>query len=382
MARQAKGPIVYLDTQDFIRFRNSLDDSAVYAVYKYLKDASRLGRVQLGYSAVHIWEFITPPNDSRFLGDRRERGKLLLDVCGKNAFPFFTDLANGASFPNAGNWVPRDIDHRIGFDKLLRKALSDAMVKNGITANRAAMRKVLSQRTLREFSSESNQTLSEEELDPKLRGTPLAPIFIQNFRRYLCGRLSERQLEDRLFGWMNNPSEYAYLWYEFSENTDALVNFIIEPLSKIGSGFEVYLAQMKELENERSRLIEVRREIAENLKDDGLSSGEVRRLLPTVKELPRIDMNEYWTSEKVAHGLFPHFPHYANKRVRGVGKFQPSDLTDIVHMAYAPGSDLFRCDVRMSNLFSDYAPFKDKLVGRLEELPSRIEMWRPDGAAK
>jgi hypothetical protein len=53
---------------------------------------------------------------------------------------------------------------------------------------------------------------------------------------------------------------------------------------------------------------------------------------------------------------------------------KPSDAGDLVHSVYVPYVDFFRTDAFMASVLREAAPmYRDRIVGDIQELPSRIE---------
>ena len=74
----------------------------------------------------------------------------------------------------------------------------------------------------------------------------------------------------------------------------------------------------------------------------------------------------------LGEGRVGHFRHYLGRVLKPGYAFKRSDVMDLMQMCYAYDCDLFRCDKAMANTFSDFPPFKGKLVSRFLELPDRI----------
>lgn len=369
-------PIVYLDTQDFIRFRNNLDDAEIRKVFDYLRTGNEAGRFHVGYSFYHITEFITPPGQSKFLQDRQERGQLIKDICGAKAFPFITDIGDGARFPNDGFWIPRRSMPKINIHETMIKTVTRAINSLENKPNRALRRRLKTMSGLREVIKSTRINLSPEDLEKNGLNTVHAQVLAKYFAQCIRGEISELAVQRKLYSWMNDPSEFAHLWYEFGGRDNALEEFIKKPLAVFGEMIQNYIKTFNEYSEMVSGANSARRDLEKDLKEIGISKVEIAKILPSRQEIPKPAEWEVSTKiDTLLSGRLRHFIHYTNKRFRGIGKFEENDLADLSHMIHAYDSDLFRCDRKMHNIFSDFHPFSGKLVCRLQELPERIENW-------
>ena len=96
--------IIYLDTQDYIRLFNEPAGGPYHAILDQLLVLRDQGDIVIGYSWAIMLEFITRPTDE-FREERVRRGQLVKDICGRNAFSYFSQLKQGARFPNNGFWI-------------------------------------------------------------------------------------------------------------------------------------------------------------------------------------------------------------------------------------------------------------------------------------
>ncbi|MCA2010323.1 hypothetical protein LCM17_02410 [Cereibacter sphaeroides] len=371
--RQA--PLVYLDTQDFIRFRDNRNDASVAAQYAELKSLRRSGRIRLGYSALNIWEFITPARKAEFVQDRTERGELVVDLCGLNAFPFYSDLATGAHYPNNGLWMPAGLLSKAqDFDKILKEKIKDFLAAKGIAANRDFRRKLKSPSFLRslrhEFSGHEDSSLPvSSDINPMI-----GLIIGKYFEGYLLGKISSRMLNRKLVGWASDPRSFGSLWHEFGGGVSALDEFVYKYLIKIIEIIEEVILRLDEISEIKKKLQGERSKIMADMVRAGFDRRLAKSLLPrmpVVEDDFQFAPGEF-NLDAFGDGRLEHVVHYANKRIARVGRTQRSDVVDMMHMLYAYDCDYFRCDKAMFNLFADFPPFSGKLVASIPDLLDRI----------
>ena len=96
--------IIYLDTQDYYNLFYERPDGPQHKVLEKLIQFRDGGDIAIGFSLFTILEFITRP-DAKNREERVQRGRLIKEICGPNAFPNLPHLAKGAKFPNGGNWL-------------------------------------------------------------------------------------------------------------------------------------------------------------------------------------------------------------------------------------------------------------------------------------
>lgn len=374
-----KPPIVYLDTQDYIRFENEIKKQGTSGTCDYFVSARKAGKVAIGYSETLIFEYITPPNDPMSRENRRFRGALMKSVCGFNAFPFMTDYVEGATFPNDGRWVPRIWGRDLPDHKAIKRdALKEQLVKSQISTNRAMRRKFLKRSHIK------SQVLPATELSManSFKGgkSPIDVLMGVYYKQYLTGKINEVQLTRNLAGWMSDPERFAAIWYDFGERGKPLDEFFADFISDLSKCVDALIDLLLTYPSLRAELIQKRREIEKSARELNLSKEALSGLVGT----DRVPSVEKLLSSMLAgiqdplDGRFEHIKHYALKRAKGVGRVEPNDRGDLLHMIHAYSCDFFRCDKEMCGLFSDFAPFSGRLIRRLDDLPSKIDAWWRD----
>jgi hypothetical protein len=120
-----------LDTQDYIKLFNEPEYGPNNQVLAELKAFRDRNEIVMGFSFATIMEFITKP-DVANRPERVRRGQLVKDICGPNAFPYVSDLARGATFPNGGKWMFSSDEKVVSaksFKRDMHKALTNELAK-------------------------------------------------------------------------------------------------------------------------------------------------------------------------------------------------------------------------------------------------------------
>src|ERR1700722_14960594 len=97
---------IHLDTSDYSVMHDAPLGSPVAQIRHKLIEIGRSGRIEIGLSYHVVFELLQRA-DSEHRGNRLSRARLLSDLCGRNAFPYPTDLGDGHRFSNEGSWHPR-----------------------------------------------------------------------------------------------------------------------------------------------------------------------------------------------------------------------------------------------------------------------------------
>src|SRR5271155_814368 len=88
---------LHLDTSDYAAMYCAPPGSPEAKVRDFLKLMAERGKIQIGLSYHVVFELLqkAPPE---YREDRLARARLLVELCGKNAFPYPTDLGQGYRF--------------------------------------------------------------------------------------------------------------------------------------------------------------------------------------------------------------------------------------------------------------------------------------------
>ena len=83
----------------------ALPGSPAATVRDFLKPMAELGKIQIGLSNHVVFELLQK-GAPQYREDRLSRARLLVELCGKNAFPYPTDLGQGYKFSTEGYGSP------------------------------------------------------------------------------------------------------------------------------------------------------------------------------------------------------------------------------------------------------------------------------------
>lgn len=363
--------IIYLDTQDYIRIFNDPEGAEVHKTLDRLLKFRDNGEIVIGYSWVTVFEFITKPSNE-FREERVRRGRLIKEICGKNAFPYLTELKNDARFPNGGYWIPGR-NGKIITASLFRSKISQ-MYKEAIAEhkglNRAERRRLRTRSAMQEFLRKGIPEWGNRIEDYK--GIPVSREIIESgiISRFIKGLCSDSEFEEKLNGWLSDPEEFSRIFYDYANKQNMIDEYFTPSLIKIESA----LGQVHDALRGFDEAAETLRGMRQNLIGNGIDKRTAKKLIKLPKR-PSPDVSSIVNElEKViGKGYAEHFGHYVSKAARKGYRFKRSDVLDLMQMCYVRECDLFRCDKAMADLFKDFAPFLGKLVDRFEDLPERIE---------
>ena len=362
--------IIYLDTQDYIRVFNEADDGPAHGVLDQLLAFRDRGEIVIGYSWAIMLEFITRPTE-KFREERVRRGQLVKDICGRNAFPYFSDLKRGARFPNNGVWITGRDGKLISAGWFRRQMemqyLETIAEQTGL--NRAQRRKLQARSSMREVFRNSGFTWGTKR--EHFNGFPVSVELIASgvLPRFLQGRCTDAEFEEQINRWFSDPAEFSRIAYDYADKPNLLDEFFGQSLRNM----EDSLRQMQNARIELDNLSKTIRRHRKELIDMGLDKGKARRLTPA--KPPTLDLSDVVRKMEtyIGEGRAGHIGHYVLKASKKDYRFKQSDFIDIMQMCYVPDCDFFRCDRAMADLFKDYEPFAGKLVAKFNALPSRIE---------
>lgn len=363
--------IVYLDTQDYIKLFNEPPHGPCHQILEQLLDLRDRRHIVIGFSFATVVEFITKPDvDNR--AERVRRGQLIKDVCGRNAFPYPTDIVKGATFPNGGMWMCA-AEEKIMSGEEFRRRMHATLVEELANEDR------LSRKQRRQLGRKSSMT----NLIRRLGSTwgrnrsdygdlPVSEELVQSriFERFMKGECSDREFETRINAWVSDPAEYSRIIYDYANHPNVLDNIVgqsANDIEKLVSVIHELVETTKEL---NARLLEIRT----NLIDAGANKSDARKLTKQFA-IPRPDPDTFGKKLEALLGVgrAGHFEHYVTSITKSGRNFKRSDMMDLFQMCYAYECDLFRCDKDMASIFRDFDPFRNKLVARFDELPDRID---------
>jgi hypothetical protein len=171
-------------------------------VRDFLKGMVELGKIRIGLSyhvVIELLQKATP----QYREDRLARARLLVELCGKNAFPYPTDLGQGDKFSTEGLWIPRI-------------ELKDFEVENIVDhyADTVARQLNLSRPQRRAFSKRRNFVKWARADERRLRefpwSAPFGPKFAESgeFCRYVLGKITRAESQQQAAMLADGPCKY------------------------------------------------------------------------------------------------------------------------------------------------------------------------------
>ena len=355
--------IVYLDTQDYINIFTEKDENGPNhrSLTEVLSFRDR-NEIVIGFSFMTVLEFITKPTDIH-KAERLHRGQLIADVCGPNAFPYFTELAKGAVFPNDGRWFPGHDEEYFAIDEI--KRMRDEIWKQRVKNSRFLTPEQRNE--LSDISSSFALSRNQPNWDRNKfhnKGIPVPDEFIENhtLEKFMRGQCEDIKFKKDMDNWYSNPAEYSRLFYEY--NNDRM-NIIDEYFGNIKTNFGRNIEEAKNSYKNNTTNIDIEtQKIIDEISIPEFSCQDDNIKLKDVLEEKHLE----------------HFKPYLLQTIKSGYNFKPSDVIDLIQLRYAYDCDLFRCDKAMYNIFQNYKPFKNKLVRKISDLPKCIEnrLSKPD----
>jgi hypothetical protein len=361
--------IVYLDTQDYSNFYNIKDDN-IRAVYDYLCNKVDKGEVIIPYSYFIIAEFITDFTE-KFKEDRLKRIAIINRLCKKNTFKFL-DINSLFDYPLSkdGHWYPKvDIWENI---------------KIGIKEQEAELLKMLP----KNISSE----LSHKNLWPQLfkllpqlkvdilkaaKNLPVPKSFHESqlLIKYLNGEINDDIIREESEKILSDLNIFFTFWFENKSNNN--VKFLHESIRLAGNSFIELAKSIIILCNNSKEYLDFINSFHLNkeLKQDIYESKNILRKFQNLDlEFVKSFIPDILLSSKLPIHFIDTILLYAIGNMKANRKVQESDTGDLMHAFYLPYCDLWRGDIRFSNLLIDQkVDGHQKIVKHLTQLPNFIE---------
>jgi hypothetical protein len=200
---------LHLDRSDYAIMYRAAPGTPEAHVRDELTGMKESGRIEIGMSYHVVFELLQKA-EPKFRDDRLARGRLLTQLCGRNAFPYPSDL--GCRFSTEGLWVPRiDLDD-IEIERLVRNAMETI-----------AHRPELSRRERRAFSKRSyfvEWSRNNSSEFRRLTGEQWPLLFGRefqesgDFRRYILGQITRSEANKKLRFYITDPVAVYETWFE------------------------------------------------------------------------------------------------------------------------------------------------------------------------
>src|SRR5271165_2065365 len=367
---------LHLDTSDYAIMYRAAPGTPEAHVRDELTGMKESGRIEIGMSYHVVFELLQKA-EPKFRDDRLARARFLTQLCGRNAFPYPSDLGRGYRFSTEGLWVPRiDLDD-IDIERLVRNAMETI-----------AHRPELSRRERRALSKRSYfvEWVRSNPLEFRLLTGAQWPLlfgreFEENgdFRRYILGEMTRSEANKTVRFYITDPEAVYETWFEnygrdnpVPERRDQIASKLVVMLNELNVMLDETAAlktkTKKELATSGINALDVAdREALVKLGDD-LES--IRAEITSPEELSKLPAWTVMAGDEAAPIAAQVF--YAFHREKR--DIKRSDAIDLIHAMYLPHTDLWRGDKAFSNLLiKNRVNFHERIVPTLLELPRRIE---------
>jgi hypothetical protein len=88
----------------------------------WLRNEVAKGTIEIGLSYHLVFELLQRA-EPKYREDRMARARLLTELCGRNAFPYPTDLGQGHRFSKEGLWSPRSDLEDLEIERVVERVL-------------------------------------------------------------------------------------------------------------------------------------------------------------------------------------------------------------------------------------------------------------------
>ncbi len=367
---------LHLDTSDFSVMYRASPGTMPAGVRDQLKEMARSGQIEIGLS-YHVFFELMQKAEPDFRDDRLERARLLKELCGRNAFPYPTDLGQGRGFSTEGLWLPHTDLEDIEIERVVEHALQAMTRRPEVTRHEL---RVLTKRKYIRHWAISNLTrfrlLALEEWPLKF-----AAEFVESgdLERYLLEEMTRSEANRKLQFYITDPVTAYDIWFDRYGRDD--------PISKrrenIGNKIVLML---RELELSLSEAADLQASIINLLAGRGEDelTHEERNSLQRLKNDLKTFRREM-TSPEELYNQVPRWKEIFGDQAALVASqilyafhrekrpIKQSDGIDFVHAMYLPFCDLWRGDRAFSDLLIKHrVNFSERVVPTLADIPERI----------
>jgi len=340
-----------------------------------LREMARSGQIEIGLSYHLFFEVVKKATDSAYREDRLQKCRLLTELCGRNAFPYPTELGKGKRFSKDGLWVPDEDLDEIDIDRvvnLMIRGIADVPAVN--RHDRRALSKHFKN------SAASNPAAfvqAAQRVWPLKFGHEL--VLNGDLARHLTGKIAHSDINNKLRFYITDPEMAYHVWFELYERDDP----IAERRQNLANTFESMRQELISHLGDAANLLTDVRETLIGTGDDALNPenrASLVKLRTGIKahckamtsppelyeQSPR--WREYFGDDSALVAAQILYAFHREKRA-----VAPSDTMDFVHAMYLPHTDLWRGDKGFSDLLIKHkVNFSERIVSRLADLPARI----------
>jgi hypothetical protein len=340
----------------------------------FLKHMAERGKIQIGLSYHVVFELLQNAAP-QYRENRLSRAQLLVELCGKNAFPYPTDLGQGHGFSTEGLWIPRIELRDFEVDNIVAR-YADAV---GRQLN-------LSRKERRAFSKRRNLINWARADERRLRefpwSAPFGPLFARSgeFRQYVLGEMTRAEANNRLRCYLTNPIHIYNTWFDHY----GLDNPIVDRRDQMASKLTLILSERKAMLADQAALRAKIRSALTATGNNALSPPARKQLMVLERDMKTFGSElkspdeltknarrwkELYGEESAMVAAQILFAFHNDGR-----EIKNSDGIDFIHAMYLPHADLWRGDKAFSTLLiNNRVDFCSRIVPSLAELPGRIE---------
>lgn len=366
--------IVYLDTQDYSKLYSD-NSQQIQDVLRYLRDRVDSGDILIPNSYFIIAELLTSFT-GEFRDDRLQRVAILKRLCGSNAFRFIdAEMSPENALSKDGYWYPK-------FDpwEYLKNGMSEqvTMLLNALPSRVTAK---IDRRnpwpTLFKFVPQLEASISQG-----AKSLPVPKSFSESHLlvRYLKGEISEVVMRAETETMLTDLDVFFSFWFENEMNKNVsilheLIRTAGNPYLKLANDFISVSQKARDHLDLVNKLSRELGSASKNFKE------EIRSAKNTLGDFQRLDIDfvkSFIPDKSMLDKLPKHFGDTILKYAIGVmkegRKVHESDTGDLMHACYLPYCDIWRGDVKFSNLLiGQQVEGYQKIVRTLPELPAAIE---------
>jgi hypothetical protein len=174
----------------------------------FLKRTAELGKIQIGLSYHVVFELLQKAAPE-YREDRLARARLLLELCGKNAFAYPTDLGQRYKFSTEGLWIPRIELEDFEVENIVAH-YADAIARQ-LNFSRQQRRAFCKRRNFVNWARTDGRRLREFPWT-----APFGPKFAESgeFRRYVLGEITRAEANARVRYYLTDPVSGYNTWFD------------------------------------------------------------------------------------------------------------------------------------------------------------------------
>ncbi|MGD0764263.1 MAG: hypothetical protein ABR929_13935 [Roseiarcus sp.] len=369
---------LHLDTSDYAAMYRAEPGTMPARVRDELMEMVGGGRIEIGLS-YHVFFELMRKAEPKHREDRLKRAGLLKELCGRNAFPYPTDLPHGPAFSTEGLWLPRIDIEEIEIERVVESMMRAIALHPEVT--RHELRVLSKRKYFARWASDNPARFAQfaQQVWPLKFGT--AFVESGDLRRYVSEEVTRNDANLKLRFDITDPVIAYEVWFERYGRDDP----IAERRNNIASHLVLVLQEVQSMLGGAADLHARVKEAIALRGDDALSADGRERLLKL-----RADLKAFRAEITSPQELCERVPRWKellggqaslvaaqilfafHREKRAI---KQSDGIDFVHAMYLPYCDLWRGDKAFSDLLIKHrVNFCERAVPTLASVPERIEI--------